>query len=163
MKIKGRIRWWLIDEDDVVIAHGETDNLVTAIGERMYAERGAGISSPPALPTGMKLGSGSTTPAKTGAGAALATYLSNSHQAIDGGFPTSTAPGSGRRVTYQATFAPGKATTVSPITEVVLVNETLTDATSLAAATVARGIISVPSKSAGQSVIVSWEHDFIGA
>ncbi len=137
-----------------------TNNIVTQIGDQYYGERAAGISSPPAQVTGMKLGTGSTAVAKTGAGAALVTYLSNSHQAIDGGYPTSSLSSGKRRITWQTTWAAGKATTASAITEVVIVNETLSDATSAAAATVARALVTgVPSKEAGDVLTVSWTHD----
>jgi hypothetical protein len=68
-----------------------------------------------------------------------------------------------RRLTYQATWAPGKATTATPITEAVIVNESLTDATSAAGATVARALIALGTKSAGFTLQVTWLHDFLGA
>jgi hypothetical protein len=135
-------------------------NVVTNIGDQYYGERAAGIASPPAQVTGMKLGTGSTAVAKSGAGAALVTYLTNSHQAIDGSFPTSALSSNKRRITWQSTWAAGKATSASPITEVVLVNESLTDATSLAAATIARALVTgVPTKEAADSLTISWTHD----
>lgn len=125
----------------------------------MYGERGAGLGSAPAAPTGMKLGAGSTAPAKTGAGAALVTYLANSHQAFSGA-ATSGLNGSVRRITYSAVFAAGKATTASPITEAVIVNEALADATSAAAATVSRVLLTgVGSKGAADTLTLTWTHD----
>jgi hypothetical protein len=128
----------------------------------MYGERGAAISGAPAAPTGMKLGTGTAAPAKTGTGAALGTYLTNSHQAGDGGYPSSTASGTTRLVAYRCTWPAGKATSAVAITEVVLVNETLADTTSAAAATVARGLLqgsnAVPSKTAGASLTITWTH-----
>jgi hypothetical protein len=65
-----------------------------------------------------------------------------------------------RRITYKVTFAAGKATTASPITECVIVNETLADVTSAAAATTARVLLSgIASKGASDIVIVTWTHD----
>jgi hypothetical protein len=112
----------------------------------------------------MKLGTGSTAVAKTGAGAALVTYLSDSDQALDSGFPASSLSGSARRITWQAVWAAGKATTASPITEVVLVNETLADATSAASATIARALLSgIAAKAAGDTLTVTWNHDVLGS
>jgi hypothetical protein len=155
---------WEISFDGKVVRGGRSHNLVTQVGDQLYAERGAGISSPPATPTGMKLGTGSTSAAKTGAGAALTTYLTDSHQAFDATYPQSSLSGSARRVTYIVTYAPGKATSASPITEAVIVNETLADATSAAAATVARCIITgVGSKGAGETLTITWVHDLMGS
>lgn len=135
-------------------------NIITQIGDQYYGERAAGIASPPAQVTGMKLGTGSTAVAKTGAGAALVTYLTNSHQALDGGYPTSSLSSGKRRITWQAVWAAGKATTASAITEVVLVNESLTDATSAAAATISRALVTgVPSKEAADVLTITWTHD----
>jgi hypothetical protein len=160
--IDGQVTWELRGPDGKVKRSGTAYNVITDIGDQMYGERGAGIGSPPAVPTGMKLGTGSTTagntPAKNGTGAALTTYLSNSHQAI--GTPTSSKPAAVRRITYSATFAAGKATSASAITEAVLVNETLTDATSAAAATVSRvALTGIGSKGASDTLAITWTHD----
>lgn len=141
-----------------------THNLVTEVGDRYYGDRAAGISSPPAQVTGMKLGTGTTAVAKTGAGAALVTYLADSHQGLDTGFPSSSLNGSSRRITWQAIWAAGKATTASNITEVVIVNDLLADATSAAADTIARALLSNPApKAAGDELTVTWHHDLLGA
>lgn len=161
--IKGRITWQLTAPDGSLIREGEVDNLVTAIGDRMYAERGAGVSGAPAVPTGMKLGTGGGATAKTGTGSSLTTYLSDSHQGFDSGFPAASTPTSARRITYKVTWGPGKATTTSAITEVVIVNETLADATSASSATIARALLSgVASKGAGETLTVTWTHDLLG-
>jgi hypothetical protein len=138
-----------------------THNLVTAVGDQMYAGRGSGIGSPAAAPTGMRLGAGSTAVAKTGAGAALVTYLSGSNQAFDGSFPTAVAG----VATYKVTYAAGTATTASPITEVAIVNDTIaTNATSTAANTIARALIAgVGSKGASDTLTVTWTHTLLGA
>ena len=138
----------------------ETHNLVTAVGDQLYASRGAGLTSS-AAPTGMKLGAGSTAVAKTGAGAALVTYLSGSNKAFDATYPSAT----GGVVTYRRTYAPGEATTASPITECVIVNDTIaTDATSAAAATISRVLLTgIGSKAAGDTLTVTWTHTILGA
>lgn len=162
VSIRGTIHW-AIDEDGRVVREGTVPNLVTQVGDQMYGERAAGIAGL-AAPTGMKLGSGSGSPAKTGAGSALVTYLADSHQAFAATYPQSSLVTGKRRIVYQATWAAGKATTASPITEVVLVNETLTDATSLAAATIARAVVvGIGYKGAGQGLTIAWSHDLAGA
>lgn len=142
----------------------EVRNLVTQVGDQYYGERASGIGLPPGQVTGMKLGTGSTVPAKTGAGAALVTYLADSHQAITGGFPTSALSGASRRIQWQAVWAAGKATTASAITEVVIVNDTLADATSSAANTISRALLTgIGSKGASDTLTVTWNHDLLGA
>lgn len=139
------------------------DNLVTQVGDQLYGERAVGITTL-AVPTGMKLGTGSTAAAKTGAGAALVTYLSGSHQAFDGSFPASSLNGASRQIQYRVTYAAGTATTASNITEVVIVNDALTNATSAAAATIARALLSSPApKAAGDILTITWNHDLLGA
>jgi hypothetical protein len=152
------------DKDGNLIERFEGHNLVTQVGDQLYAERGAGIASPPALPTGMKLGTGSTAVAKTGAGAALVTYLSGSDFAFDATYPQSSLNGSSRRITYKRTYAAGQATTASAITEAVIVNDTIADATSTAANTIARVLISgISSKAATDTLTITWNHDLLGA
>lgn len=146
--------------DGKIKARCETRNLITSVGDQYYAGRAALASGLPAQVTGMKLGTGSTAVAKTGAGAALVTYLSNSHQAIDGSYPTA----SGGVVTWRATFAAGKATTASAITEAVLCTDTLADATSTAANTIARVLLTgIGSKGASDTLTVTWSHTILGA
>jgi hypothetical protein len=136
------------------------DNLVTAVGDQLYASRGAGLTSS-ATPTGMKLGTGSTAVAKTGAGAALVTYLTGSNKAFDGTFPSAT----GGVASYKRTYAAGEATSASNITEVVIVTDTIaTDATSTAANTVSRALLaSAAPKAAGDTLTITWTHTLLGA
>jgi hypothetical protein len=147
--------------DGELKARCETHNLVTAVGDQYYAGRAALSSSLPAQVTGFKLGTGSTAVAKTGAGAALVTYLAGSNRANDGGFPTAV----GGVVTWRRTYAAGEATTASPITEVVLVTETISnDDTSTAAETISRALLTgIPSKAAGDSLTITWTHTLLGA
>lgn len=143
-----------------LVGYCETHNLITAVGDQLYASRGAGLTTS-ATPTGIKLGAGSTAVAKTGAGAALVTYLSGSNKAFDATFPSAT----GGVVTYKRTYAPGEATTASPITEAAIVTDTIsTDATSTAANTVCRALIAgVGSKAAGDTLTVTWTNTILGA
>ena len=139
-------------------------NLITQVGDEYYGERAAGIASPPDQVTGMRLGTGSTAPAKTGAGAAIVTYVSGSNVAIDGGFPTSALQGSARRITWESSWGAGVAT-ANGIAEVVLTNETpLTNVAGAAANTIARALLSpTVDKAADDTLTVTWHHDLLGA
>lgn len=153
------------DEQGNLIEHFEGSNLVTQVGDQVYGERGGGVSGAPAAPTGMRLGTGSTAVAKTGAGAALVTYLSGSNKAFDATYPQSALNGSSRRITYKRTYAAGEATTASAITEAVIVNDTIaTDATSTAANTVSRILVTgISAKGASDTLTATWTHDLLGA
>lgn len=157
--LKGRISVVLRDSRGRFKRRWEIRNLITTVGDGLYASRGAGLTTVP-TPTGMKLGTGSTAVAKTGAGAALVTYLAGSNKAFDATFPSV----SGGVVTYKRTYAAGEATSASPITEVVIVNDTIaTDATSTAANTISRGLLSSPAaKAAGDSLAITWSHTLTG-
>ncbi len=134
----------------------------TALGAGSAFGTATGENYGPAA--GMKLGTGSTAVAKSGAGAALVTYLSNSHQAFDATFPSTSGTSGGRVVTYKVTYAAGKATTASAITEVVIFLDFLADATSSAANTVARALIAgVASKGASDTLTITWTHTLLGA
>jgi hypothetical protein len=164
LRIAGEVVAELYGPDGHVKSRCATTNLITQTGDQYYGDRAAGITSPPGQVTGMKLGTSSTTPAKTGSGAALGAYLSGSDHALDGGYPTSTLNGSSRRLTWRTTYAPGEATTASPVTEVALVNDTLADATSTAANTIARALLSgIGSKGVGDTLVVTWTHDLLGS
>lgn len=134
----------------------------TALGAGTAFGTATGENS--ALPVGMKLGTGNTAVAKTGAGAALVTYLSNSHQAFDATYPQSSL-GSGRVITYKVTYAAGKATSAAtPITEVVIFNDFLADATSPAANTICRAILAgIGSKQATDTLTITWTATLLGA
>ena len=114
--------------------------------------------------TGMRYGTGTTAVAKTGAGAAIVTYVAASPQALDANFPTSALSGSSRRIQYKVTWAAGTATS-NAISEVVITNEApLSDAAGTAANTIARALISpVVNKGAGDSLTVTWNHDLLGS
>jgi hypothetical protein len=153
------------DKDGNLIEKFVGKNIVTQVGDQVYGERGAGVSGAPAAPTGMKLGTGSTAVAKTGAGAALVTYLAGSNKAFDATYPQSALNGSSRRITYKRTFAAGEATSASPITEAVIVNDTIaTDATSPAANTISRILVTgISAKAATDTLTATWNHDLLGA
>lgn len=140
------------------------DNLVTQVGDQYYGERAAGIASPPGQVTGMRLGTGSTAAAKTGAGAAIVTYTTASQVAISGGFPTSALNGSSRRIQWQSLWGAGVAT-VSGLNEVVITNESpITNVAGTAANTISRAVLSpVINKGANDTLTITWNHDILGA
>lgn len=160
--------WWELRGDDGELRElGVFSNLITDIGDQYYMERAAGIGSPPAQVTGMQYGTGVTAPSKTGAGAAVVTYVSGSNQAIDGGFPTSSQPGgagTARRIQWKVTYAAGTGT-ANAIAEAVIVNQTIaTNSGAPAANTISRALISpTVNKAAADSLAITWNHDGLGA
>ena len=154
----------LRDSEGVLKDLGVFTNLVTQVGDQYYGERAAGIASPPAQVTGMQLGTGTTAPAKTGAGASIVTLVASSLVAIDAGFPTSALSGSSRRIQWKTTWPAGTAT-ASNIAEVALVNQsTGTQTVAPASATIARALLSpTVTKGASDSLALTWNHDLLGA
>jgi len=149
--------------DGQLKARGEFGNLVTQVGDQFYGDRAAAIGAINTV-TGMRLGTGTTAVAKTGAGAAIVTYVAASQKAIDGAFPTSALSGSSRRIEWKTTWAAGEATATG-IAEVVITNETpLTNVAGAAANTISRALISpTVNKAAGDTLAVTWQHDLLGA
>ncbi|MGW4042959.1 hypothetical protein [Streptomyces sp. NPDC004721] len=163
-QVKGLVRVQLIASDGAVKIDQTQANLITQIGDQYILERATGISSPPAQATGMRLGTGTTATAKTGGGAALATYLSGSNKAFDATFPTSSLSAPNRVITWQTTWGAGVATTASNITEAVIVNDTIaTDSTATAANTLARVLLASPApKAAGDTLTITWTWSMSG-
>jgi hypothetical protein len=144
-------------------------NLITDAGDLYIAQKvitsiaPANASAPTAM-TGMKLGTGTTAAAKSGAGAALVTYLTASNQAFDASYPQTSNLGGGLGVTavYKVTWAAGTATN-SAITECVIVNDSATNATSTAANTISRIVFTAVNKGASDTLAITWSHKFLGA
>lgn len=161
--IYGEVTAVLTGPDGEEKARVVTKNLVTAVGDQYYAGRAVLSSGLPSQVTGMRLGTGSTAPAKTGAGAAVVTYLAGSNKALDSGFPTAVAG----VATFKRTYAAGEATTASPITEVVLNTDTIANdnaTTATAANTIARALLTgIGSKGAGDTLTITWTHTLLGA
>lgn len=149
--------------DGELKARCRTRNLVTAVGDQYYAGRAALSAGLPAQVTGFRLGTGATAVAKTGAGAAIVTYLLTSNKANDATFPTAAAG----VVTYKRTYAAGEATSAGAITEVVLNNDAIANdnaTTATAANTISRAILTgIGSKAAGDTLTVTWTHTILGA
>lgn len=161
--IFGEVHAVLTGPDGEIKGECRVKNLVTAIGDQYYAGRAALSSSLPAQVTGFRLGTGSTAVAKTGAGAAIVTYLSGSNKANDASFPTAAAG----VVTWKRTYAAGEATTGSAITEVVLNTDTIANdnaTTATAANTIARALLTgIASKGASDTLTITWTHTLLGA
>ena len=162
--ITGRLHVVLTDVNGEATYDEWLDNLVTQIGDQYYGERAAGVASPPAQVTGMQLGTGSTAPSKTGAGAAIVTLTASSLVALTGGYPTSALNGSSRRITWQTLWGAGVAT-ANGLNEVALVNQsTGTQTAAPASATIARALLSpVVNKGASDTLTVTWTYDLLGA
>jgi hypothetical protein len=160
----------LIGADGRVRERVEFRNLITDAGDLYYAQKAiVGISpANPAAPTamsGMKLGTGTTAVSKAGAGAALVTYLAGSNVVFDATFPQTANLGSGLGVNavYRVTWGAGVATN-GALTEVVIVNDAATNATSTAGNTAARALFgSAINKTASDSLVVTWNHKLLGA
>lgn len=142
-------------------------NLITQVGDQLYGERGAGIASPPALITGMRLGNSASPAAvsKTATpGATLSAYKAGSNAAIAATFPTSSLSGSSRRIQFKSSWAAGIATDTT-LSEAILVNDTIaTDATSALANVISRVLLSpVINKGASDTLDLIWNQDLLGA
>jgi hypothetical protein len=138
--IRGRVHVVLTGPNGAVKYDEWLNNLVTQVGDQMYGEQAANIAGAVARATGMQLGTGTTTPAKTGAGAAIVTLVASSLVTI--GTPTTNA-----------------------IAEVALVNQSLATQTAApASATISRALLSpTVNKAAGDSLTIAWQHDLLGA
>lgn len=117
-----------------------------------------------AFVTGMRLGTGSTAPAKTGAGSFIGTYTTGSDKALDATFPASSLNGASRQEQYKTTWGAG-VVTANGLNEVSLTNESpITDAAGTAANTISRALLSpIVNKGASDSLAVTWNHLLLGA
>lgn len=148
----------------------EFKNLITDAGDLYQAQKvivGISPANPtaPTAVTGMKLGTGTTAVSKSGAGAALVTYLTASNVTFDATYPQTANLGAGLGVNavYRCTWAAGVATN-SAIAEVVIVNDAATNATTSAANTISRALFGTAiNKTATDSLVVTWNHKMLGA
>jgi hypothetical protein len=63
---------------------------------------------------------------------------------------------------YKTTWGAGVATS-SALTEVVIVNDAGTNATSTAANGISRSVFTLVNKGASDSLAITWNHKFLGA
>lgn len=167
--IIGRFRVELFDEEGLLKFCEEGTNLITDAGDLYIAQKViVGISpanaTAPTAMNGMKLGTGATAVAKSGAGGALVTYLTASNVAFDATYPQTSNLGAGLGVTavYKTTWGAGVATN-SAITEAVIVNDQATNATTTAANTISRITFTAVNKGASDTLAITWSHKFLGA
>lgn len=169
----GMVGWGvahLLDGDGKTKALVPFANLITTKGDEYYAKKGIVAIGPanPSAPTaanGMKLGTGTTAAAKSSTGAALVTYLSGSNVAFDSSYAQAAAVAgtdTGWYAIYKTTWAAGTATN-SAITEVAIVNDQATDATTTAANTYSRAVFTAINKTSSDSLAITWNHKFLGA
>ncbi len=154
----------LIGPDGKVKQRGTFANLITDYGDQYYAERAT--TTDPGIVTGMRLGTGgSTAAAKAGAGGAIVSYVSASDKALDSTPGSSDlGAGSGHRVQYIVTWVAGEATATG-IDEAVVTNETpLTDVAGALGDTISRAVlVPVVNKGASDQLVITWNHDALGA
>lgn len=166
--------------DGDLLSLGVFANLITDLGDQYYGDRAAGISGAPGQVTGMKLGTGATAVAKTGAGSGIVAYAGTgvtASKAIDGTWPQSSLPGgagTARQIQWRTSWAAGQVT-VNSLAEVVLTNESALadDAGTSGASTqdaggpgnsIARALLSpVVNKGASDTLTVTWNHNLLGA
>ena len=165
LSIGGNVVVALYGPDGKLKYHEVGENLVTDygdehVGERMYDDTFD-------IVTGMRLGD-QVAPAaasKAGTGAAIQAYLTGSNEALDA-VPVGVDKGTllGWRVPHICTWVAGDITDPA-ISEVVLTDETpLTDVAGVVGDTVARFIFAATiDKQAGDSLVVTWNVDFLGA
>ena len=144
-------------------------NLITDAGDLYIATKvivGIGPANPsaPTAMNGMKLGTGSTAVAKSGAGGAIVTYISGSNIAFDASFAATNNLGAGLGVEsrYKTTWAAGTATNAA-IAEAAIVNDQATNATTTAANTGSRITFTAINKGASDSLAITWAWKFLGA
>ncbi len=145
---------------DGVVVHTETvDNLVTSVGDQIYAQNAAGIASPGDTATGMLLGTGgSQAVAKSGTGSAIETYISGSAEALDAE-PDVTAG----VITYVVTWEAADVVDTD-INEVVLVNTSgPADSAAGSANTISRAVLSAFDLTASDTLEITWTHTLLGA
>ena len=161
--IGGNVIVELFGPDGALKDHRIGNNLVTDYGDEMVGERMYDDTFE--IITGMKLGTGATAASKAGAGGTLVTYEAGSQEALDA-VPVGVDKGAGLgwRAPFICTWIAGDVIEAA-LAEVVLTNETpLTDVNSALTDVIARFVFgSTIDKQAGDSLVVTWNVDFLGA
>lgn len=142
-------------------AHGYVG---TALGAGSAFGTAQGLTLPAA--SGMRLGTGVTAVAKTGAGAFIGTVGTgtNNSKAFDSTWPQSSLSGSSRRIQYKTTWAAGDATQNSLSEVVITTEQPLSQVAGTAANTTSRALLSpVVNKGASDTLAITWNHDLLGA
>lgn len=141
-------------------------NLITDTGDLYYAQMSIALVTPaaPAQPTkltGMQIGSGVTAVAKSGAGAAMVTWLAG--VAFDATYPQTNNLGAGLGVeaVYKTTYPAGTGT--GTINEATLTNTATLGTGSNAGNTIGRILTGSTVKAAGDALAITWRNKFLGA
>jgi len=162
-RIGGNVVVELFSPNGELKYHEIGENLVTDYGDEHVAKRMFDDAFD--IVTGMRLGTGTTAASKAGAGAAIVTYITTSQEALDA-VPVAVDKGAGLgyRVPHISTWIAGDITN-SAIAEVVLTDETpITNVAGVVGDTVARFVFGATiDKQAGDSLVVTWNVDFLGA
>lgn len=169
--LSGVIEIEVLDEHGRVKFYEVVHNLITDVGDAYYGDAGAAlcanatVTAPDGI-TGMRLGTGSTAPSKTGAGAAIVTYVAGTAKAIDGAFPTTSQPGgagTARVEKWKTSWLAGEADGAA-LREVVITNETpLSDVAGVAGNTVSRGLFGPFTLGVLDTISITWNHNLLGA
>lgn len=162
-EIRANVEVVLYDEHGEIKHRECGENLITDVGDSFIAQRL--YDDAVDIVSGMKLGTGATAAAKAGAGGAMVTYVSGSNEALDAAATDATkGAGLGWRTTYACTWDAGDVTN-GALAEVCLTNQTaLADDTSALADTIARYVFSSTiDKQSGDSLVVTWNIDALGA
>jgi hypothetical protein len=136
----------------------------TALGAGTAFGTAQGLTLPSA--SGMRLGTGVTAVAKTGAGAAIVTVGTgtNNSKAFDATYPQSSLSGSSRRIQYKTTWAAGDATQNALAEVVITTEQPLSQVAGTAANTIARALLSpTVNKGASDTLAITWNNDLLGA
>lgn len=163
MTYRGYVVAELFGPDGVLKQREEGWNLVTDYGDEHVGQRMHDDTA--LIVTGMRLGTGITAASKAGAGAAIVTYITTSQEALDSvAAGADKGAGLGWRITHVCTWVAGDITNAA-IAETVLTDETpITNVAGVVGNTVARFVFaSTIDKQAGDSLVVTWQVDFLGA
>ncbi len=153
----------LSDEHGNVKYEERGENLVTDHGDNWIAARL--YDNAQDIVTGMRLGTGVTAVAKSGAGGAIVTYKTGTNVALDAAATDATkGAGLGWRTTFVTTWVAGVGTDAA-LAEVVMTDETpLTDVAGAVGNTPARYVFGATiNKAAGDVLTVTWQVDVLGA
>lgn len=167
--MKGFVIVRLFNEHGQVKSEQMLENLITTAGDEYYAKRSAAAVAPAApldvtKVTGMKLGTNTSLPTKSGSPSALGNYVSGSNVAFMSTYPQlqDLAGDTGWNILYYSQWAPGVATNAA-LSEAVIVNDSASNATSTSANTISRVTFSPVNKTAADTLEISWAHTFLGA
>ena len=140
------------------------------VGTALGAGSAFGTATGPAVGRAnlMRLGTGSTAPAKNGGGAAIGTYAGtgvSASKVFDATYPqlSNLGAGLGDYTVYKTSWAAGQVT-VNGLNEVVIgVDNNVSDGAGTAAQTISRALLSpVVNKGVNDTLAVTWNHKFLG-